>query len=152
MRIPMLALMIATVATPAMAQQDLAAAGQPPERIRSVAIQRGEPCPKAVGDEVVVCTTIVEPYRIPQTLRRQEPSAANQSWVNRTAYADQLGRAAAGLPNTCSVIGSGGATGCATAAARAYGAEKRANARAAESVPGAEGSPIIIPAQPDDEK
>ena len=142
MRFPLI-LVLAVIPGAAAAQE--AGTSQPPQRIRNVAIQRGEPCPKATGDEVVVCTTIVEPYRIPGPLRRDEPSAANQSWVNRTAYADGVGRRAGGLPDTCSPVGTGGQTGCALTWNRAYGAEKRANARAAESVPGGEDEPVSTP-------
>ena len=153
MRIPMFALLLTLPAAPLAAQQADTAAGQadtastPPQRIRSVSIQRGQACPKSTGDEIVVCTTIIEPYRIPSTLRRGEPSAANQSWVNRTAYADQVGRVAGGLPDTCSPVGTGGQSGCALAWNRAYAADKRAQQREAESVPGGEDAPITVPAE-----
>lgn len=113
-----------------------AQAGSPPQRIRNVQIQRGQPCPPAsTPDEVVVCSTLEEPYRIPGPLRNDGPvAAANQSWVNRAADVDQTSRVQAGLPNTCSPIGNGGQTGCSQAAARAWAADRRArNAAARES-------------------
>ncbi len=131
-----LALVPAAALAQAPAADQPTGSGQPPQRIRNIAIQRGETCPKSTSDEVVVCSTIVEPYRIPQSLRRTEPSAANQSWVNRTATADAVGRTAAGLPDTCSPVGTGGQSGCALALNRAYAADKRAAKRDAESVPG----------------
>ena len=84
--------------------------------IRDVTLAAGQPCPKAANDEVVVCRTLDEPYRIPKTLRNAGPIApTNQSWVNRAATIDEVGRKAGGLPNTCSPIGSGGQTGCTAA-------------------------------------
>ena len=142
MRLPLFAALVALPA-PALAQQ--AESGQPPQRIRNVTIQRGQECPKSTGDEVIVCTTIIEPYRIPGPLRRGEPSAANQSWVNRTAYADGVGRRAAGLPDTCSPVGTGGQSGCALSWNNTYAAEKRAARQAAESVPGGEDEPVSTP-------
>jgi hypothetical protein len=144
MRLPLFALAL-VIPGGAIAQQ--AETGQPPQRIRNVSIQRGQECPKSTADEVVVCTTIIEPYRIPGPLRREgaPATAANQSWVNRTAYADGVGRRAGGLPDTCSPVGSGGQTGCALSWNNAYGAEKRANRRAAEAVPGGEDAPVSVP-------
>jgi len=111
--------------------------GQPPQRIRAVQLQQGQACPRGESDEIVVCDTITEPYRIPKELRDEGPiPAQNQSWINRSATIDQVSRVAGGLPDTCSPIGSGGQTGCALQQNRAWSAEKRAQARAAESVPG----------------
>ncbi len=120
-----LALIASLIAAPAFAQD-----GNPPKRIRSIEIRKGETCPKAAGDEVVVCRTIEEPYRIPSGLRdegaAQQPT--NQSWVNRTAADEQTARIAGGLPDTCSPVGTGGQSGCALQANRAYAADKRARA------------------------
>lgn len=131
------------MAAPAMAQdrqeQALGAAGQPPQRVRNVQLQAGQPCPRSTADEIVVCETLTEPYRIPKQFRDEGPiPAENQSWANRAATIDQTSRVAAGLPDTCSPVGYGGQSGCALQANRAWAAEKRAQARAAESVPGGE--------------
>lgn len=106
--------------------------GAPPQRIRSVEIRKGETCPKSQSaDEVVVCRTVEEPYRIPSEFRDEgaAQNPTNQSWVNRAATVDQVSRVAGGLPDTCSPVGMGGQSGCAQAAARAYAADKRARAR-----------------------
>ena len=117
------------IAAPALAAaQD----GAPPQRIRSIEIRKGETCPTAQSaNEVVVCRTVEEPYRIPSEFRDEgaAQNPTNQSWVNRAATVDQVSRVAGGLPDTCSPVGTGGQTGCAQAAARAYAAEKRARAR-----------------------
>lgn len=111
----------------AMLAMAAAEAGKPPDRVRSLLIRPGDRCPAAVGNEVVVCRTEEEPYRIPKALRHPaDVSAAAQSWVNRAAVSDEVGRVAGGLPDTCSVVGSGGQTGCAAAALRAWAAERRA--------------------------
>ncbi|WP_174280207.1 hypothetical protein [Sphingomonas bacterium] len=126
------------IATALILMPGLAAAqtGSTPKRYRSVELRQGERCPVATSaDEVVVCRTLDEPYRIPSGLRDEgaAQAAPNQSWVNRTAVADQAGRVAAGLPDTCSAVGTGGQSGCALATARAFSADKRARARADSS-------------------
>ena len=125
-----IAALIATlIAAPAFAQQ-----GGSPKRIRSVQITKGQACPKAsTADEVVVCSTIEEPYRIPAPLRDEGAAAAptSQSWVNRAAEVDRTSRVAAGLPDTCSAVGTGGQSGCFQQRAAEFAADKKA--RAAEA-------------------
>jgi hypothetical protein len=107
----------------------------PPQRVRSVSLSPGQTCPKAAKDEVVVCATLDEPYRIPKALRKSEITAANQSWVNRAALMDDAGRVAAGLPDTCSVVGTGGQSGCMQSTMRAWSAERRQMAKDAAAIP-----------------
>jgi hypothetical protein len=113
---PMIKLLAAAalLAMPAMAQDN---AGQtqngPPKRIRSVLLFGEEQCPKATDpDEIVVCANSGDsPYRIPKQFRNAaKTDAANQPWTNRMEYVEQVNRA--GLPNSCSAIGTGGQTGC----------------------------------------
>ena len=119
-----LTLLAALLAAPTIAAAQDA---QPPQRIRSVTIPRGQKCPPSAPGEVVVCRTEDEPYRIPAPLRDDGPvAAANQSWVNRAATVDQVGRVAGGLPDTCSPVGTGGQSGCSLATAQAWAAERRA--------------------------
>jgi hypothetical protein len=106
--------------------QAIAPGDTPPQRVRSVTLTAGEKCPVAADGEVVVCAALDEPYRIPKTLRRSEIAKRTQSWVNRVAIMDEVGRTAAGLPNTCSVVGTGGQTGCMQSMMRAWAAERRA--------------------------
>lgn len=108
---------------------------QLPQRVRSVAIAAGQKCPVPVGDEVVVCHTEDEPYRIPKQFRQLAPSAANQSWVGRAATLDEISRVAGGLPDTCSPVGAGGQTGCTMMMMRNWAAERREARREAESIP-----------------
>jgi hypothetical protein len=102
--------------------------GKPPQRIRNIALVGNQPCPKATDPtEVVVCSRIEEPYRIPKGLRDKKPiPAQNQSWVNRAAALDEVGRKAGNLPNSCTNIGASGSTGCSLAQIKQWAAEKRA--------------------------
>jgi hypothetical protein len=114
---------------PTTTQAEAAQAGQTPQRIRNVTLTAGQACPKGAGDEIVVCQTLDQPYRIPKSLRDDKPiPAQNQSWVNRAASLDEIGRVAGGLPDTCSAVGTGGQSGCSLQRAKAYSAERRANA------------------------
>ena len=66
------ALALLTVPVGAMAQDKTdkqADAGQPVKRIRSVIVEPDQKCPPSTGDEIVVCTTVDDPYRIPKALR-----------------------------------------------------------------------------------
>lgn len=83
-----------------------------PQRIRNVMLKQGEKCPVAQGDEIVVCGKIdpEEQYRIPKEFRDQPQVAGNQSWTNRAQTMMEVNRA--GLPNSCSPVGTGGQTGC----------------------------------------
>jgi len=120
----------APTAPAASSSQQQAESGQPPKRIRDVTLTTGQTCPKAEDGEVVVCRTLEDPYRIPKPLRDQHPIAPqNQSWVNRAATMDEVGRKAGGLPDTCSPVGSGGATGCTAQMLRQWTAEQKAKRR-----------------------
>ena len=113
-----------------------AESGQPPARIRNVTINPNEACPASTSDEIVVCSTLVEPYRIPKALRNPpKKDAASQSWVNRAATMDEVGRRAGGLPDTCSPVGSGGQTGCTAMMLQQYAAEKAEKKREDTAVP-----------------
>ena len=113
-----------------------AESGKPPARIRNVTINPNEPCPASTNDEIVVCSTLTEPYRIPKALRNPpKTDAASQSWVNRAATMDEVGRRAGGLPDTCSPVGSGGQTGCTALMIQQYAAEKAEKKRQDTAVP-----------------
>jgi hypothetical protein len=129
-------ILAALIVIPGIAAAQTSEGGKPPQRIRSVSLKTGEKCPTAASDEIVVCSTLDQPYRIPKTLRNDGPiKAKNQSWVNRTATMDQVGRQAGGLPDTCSPVGTGGQSGCSLAANQAWAAERRAQRDANSTVP-----------------
>lgn len=110
--------------------------GQPPQRIRQVTLTGNEQCPTAASDEIVVCSRLDpnEQFRVPKALRQApEVPAQNQSWINRAATVDRVGRVAGGLPNTCSPVGTGGQSGCGIVAGQAWAAERRQAQREAEA-------------------
>ncbi len=134
------ALIAALLLTPgaALAQQSpnnpQAESGQPPKRVRQVTLTGDQKCPESTAEEVVVCGRDDEPYRSPKALRNDKPiPAQNQSWVNRAATMDQVGRVAGGIPDTCSPVGTGGQSGCSMMWNQQYQAERRA--RRAEATP-----------------
>ena len=127
-----LAALLLAMPAGAFAQDKQAESGQPPQRVRNIQLAPGEKCPPASGNEVVVCGTLEQPYRIPKALRDDGPvPAANQSWVNRAANVDQVSRTAGGLPDTCSPVGTGGQSGCALQINQQYAADRRAQRDAA---------------------
>jgi hypothetical protein len=131
-----IAVLAALIAFPAVAPAQDAQVDKPPQRIRSVTLTGDQKCPASNGNEIVVCSTLDQPYRIPKSLRDDKPVAAqNQSWVNRAATMDQVGRVAGGLPDTCSAVGTGGQSGCFLSRNQAYAAERRAPASETNTTP-----------------
>ncbi len=128
----MLRLLIATalVAVPStVLAQEAEEASTPPQRIRSVSINKGQQCPRSTADEVVVCTTIEDPYRIPKQMRDQpKETPASVAWgVKADRVMEDNQRV---LPGSCSPVGSYGHTGCAQQAAEQWAADKRDAANA----------------------
>jgi hypothetical protein len=122
--------------TPATGTDGTAEAGSPPQRVRSVTLGVGQKCPQSTSTEIVVCSTLDQPYRIPKQFRDSGPiPAQNQAWSNKVAVQDQIGRAAAGLPDTCSPVGTGGQSGCALMQNRQWAAERRAQRDAQSQIP-----------------
>ncbi len=121
------ALLLLTV--PAAAQEPSLGEAQqstPPERISFLVTFGEDKCPEAVGDEIVVCAAQPEGdrYRIPRPLREDEESVvAGGSWTSAVESLDGYSRAV--LPNSCSVNGSNGFTGCMQQALQQWHAERR---------------------------
>lgn len=98
----------------------------PPERISFLVTYGDDKCPEAVGDEIIVCAPQPEGdrYRIPKPLREvTESNATSTSWTSAVESLDGYSRAV--LPNSCSVNGSNGFTGCAQQALQKWFAERR---------------------------
>ncbi len=118
------------------APADGASSGTPPQRVRAVTLGAGQKCPQSSDTEIVICSTLDQPYRIPKQFRDSGPiPAQNQAWGNRAATVDQVSRVAGGLPDTCSPVGSGGQSGCALATNRQWAAERRAQRDAESTIP-----------------
>ncbi|MDH4398492.1 hypothetical protein [Sphingorhabdus sp.] len=117
------------ISSPALAEdQSLGDAQQsaPPERISFLVTFGTEKCPEAVGDEIMVCAVQPEGdrYRIPKPVRaNSESPVAGGSWTSAAESLDGYGRAV--LPNSCSVNGSNGFTGCMQQALQKWHAERR---------------------------
>lgn len=118
----------------ALAAASLACAGaapaafqeEPPERETRLVVYGEDPCPQASDEEeIVVCARRPEEerYRIPRELREGE-EPIEVSWGSRV---DLLEEAARDMrPDSCSVVGSGGQTGCTQQMLRQWHAERRA--------------------------
>lgn len=81
-----------------------------------------EPCPR---DTICVRKPESEKYRIPEELRRVEPSAQSRSWAERARNLEYVGDA--GL-SSCTPVGAGGWTGCYQKMLRQAREERRARA------------------------
>ena len=96
-----------------------------PERISFLVAIGDEKCREPEGDEIVVCANVPENerYRIPIALRKREQVLTDRSW---TSAVETLDTFAADLrPNSCSVNGTGGFTGCTQKMLQQWFAERR---------------------------
>jgi hypothetical protein len=131
-KVSMLALTLMT--TPAFASTEQFGEAQqaaPPERISFLVTFGEEKCPEAAGDEIVVCAPAPEGdrYRIPKDLRKDEEIAVSGgSWPAAVESLDGYSRAI--LPNSCSVNGSNGFTGCTQKLLQQWFAERRGISKA----------------------
>lgn len=111
-----------------------ASALAPPARETNVIVFGDDPCPQPENEnEAIVCARRPEEerYRIPRRIRERQP--IETSWASRVEDLDNESRPM--RPNSCSVVGSGGFTGCAAAAIRQWYAERRARRAAEAGVP-----------------
>ena len=117
--LPLSAFVLVTAVSP------MPVAAQQADRV--LTIYGTDKCPKnAAGEDIVVC--VVKPenerYRIPKEFRQSiEIAPTNQSWANRAASIDSLGRTGA---NSCSTSGPTGWTGCWAQQMRQAKAERKA--------------------------
>ena len=81
-----------------------------------IVIYGDDPCPKGEGGAIVVCARRPENerYRLPKRFRgdKAKSSPASTPWTNKVQTLEQASRVGAGLPDTCSAVGSGGQSGC----------------------------------------
>lgn len=112
----------------------IAFAADPPSRQSTLVIYGNDPCPTSGADnEVVVCARRPEEerYRIPRRIRERQPTET--SWASRVEGLEEESRQM--RPNSCSVVGSNGFTGCSAALIRQWYAERRARRAAEAGVP-----------------
>ena len=106
-----------------------AAAAEAPRRMSTTTVFGNDPCPPAHGDEIIVCGRLPESerYRIPKKLRENKKARVEQNWASRNATLDELARVE--RPNSCSVVGLGGQTGCSAQMLRQWSDERRAEGK-----------------------
>lgn len=124
MRNLVLATLVLLVATsPALAEDNA-----PPEITRTATVFGNDPCPKAVGDEVIVCGRLPESerYRIPKAFRQKprEDRGPGASWSSRVEGLEAAQRYT--MPGSCTVHGSFGQSGCTQAMIRQWFLERQA--------------------------
>jgi hypothetical protein len=111
-----------------------ALAFDPPPRQSTLVVYGDDPCPSSGADnEVVVCARRPEEerYRIPRRLRERQP--IETSWASRVEGLDEESRPM--RPNSCSVVGSNGFTGCTSQMIRQWYADRRARRAEEASTP-----------------
>lgn len=103
-----------------------AAPADAPRVMRTTTVFGDDPCPAAAKDEIVVCGRLpeAERFRIPQKLRKPKNERTTRPWSEQNAILDDVARVQ--RPDSCSVVGSGGQTGCTQAMIRQWAAERRA--------------------------
>ncbi|MBB3359085.1 MULTISPECIES: hypothetical protein [unclassified Novosphingobium] len=81
------------------------------EKVNQLIIYGDDPCPVSTAEQITVCARKdeAERFRIPAPLRDNPNDPKNQTWTDRVKAYETVG--AAGI-NSCSPVGSGGATGC----------------------------------------
>jgi hypothetical protein len=124
--------LVASSASASTEQLGEAQQASPPERISFLVTFGDDKCPQAKGDEIVVCAPAPEGdrYRIPKKLRDDEgaPVSGGNSWTSAVESLDSYARA--NLPNSCSVNGSNGFTGCTQKMLQQWFAERRGKSEA----------------------
>ena len=123
-------------AVTARAEPDQAAASEPSQdKIASLVVYGNDPCPRSSGDEIVVCGREPESERsrVPKRFRGKKTEPAQESWSNTVRELEWVSRV--GTPNSCSPVGSGGATGCYRLFLEQARAERRQARQDAADVP-----------------
>lgn len=112
------------------------AADPPTPTTRTATVFGDDPCPKATGDEIVVCGRLPESerFRIPKQFRegQRKDSGPSASWGSRVEVLEDAQRFT--RPGSCTAIGSNGQSGCTEQMIRQWFRERQemARARAAE--------------------
>jgi len=126
-------LAVSTLPQPAFAADK--AQAEPPKKVISITVYGNDPCPQSQGEEIVVCAREPESerYRVPKRFRKPKEKPPEKSWKSRAEIVDEATRAT--RPNSCSVVGSGGQTGCTAEMLRQWQLQKQAQ-KAAEAEAG----------------
>ena len=97
-----------------------------PGRSSSLVGYGDDPCPPWTDEENVVCARRPESerYRIPEEFRENKEKRGSVAWGARVEEMEEATRFT--RPNSCSVVGSWGQTGCLADAIRQWSADRRA--------------------------
>jgi hypothetical protein len=98
-----------------------------PEKSQSLVVYGDDPCPKAQDDEeIVVCARRpeTERFRIPKEFRENKEERGSVAWSSRFQELEDATRYT--RPNSCSVVGTWGQTGCWNMMMRQWHDERRA--------------------------
>jgi hypothetical protein len=122
---PALAILLfdAGLAAPAAAHDELQT--RAPQRETNLVVYGEDPCPEpADEEEIVVCARRPEQerYRVPAPLRRGE-QLRETAWSSRAADLEEAQRDT--RPDSCSVVGSFGQSGCTQQLLRAWRDQRR---------------------------
>lgn len=117
--------LVGLLLTPLLSSPVFAQAEPPPERTINLLVYGDDPCPQGEGDEIVVCARRpeAERYRIPKKLREKPAVSGGPGWGSQVATMESVQRQ--NLPNSCSVNGANGATGCTAKMLEQWFAERR---------------------------
>ena len=120
--------MTVAFAVPAVAQDA-------PQRSSTLVVYGEDRCPEASSDEVVVCARRPENerYRIPKDLREKQRLPGGIAWGSQVAAMEEATRFT--RPGSCSVVGSGGQSGCFADSVRQWAADRRGRKAEAASIP-----------------
>ncbi len=125
------ALLILPAPAPVLAQVQAPSA---PARESTIIVYGNDPCPQPESEsDAVVCARRPEEerYRIPRQIRERQQTET--SWASRVESLEEESRPM--RPGSCSVVGSGGQSGCTNALIRQWFAERRALRAAEAGVP-----------------
>ncbi len=107
--------------------KDANATADDPERWSILVTFGDDICPESTDSEIIVCARQPEEerYRIPKDIREKEKEEEAQYAMSWTAqFQNHEDEARLGRPNSCSVAGTNGFTGCQAAALRQWFAER----------------------------
>lgn len=108
-----------------------------PQRTTTATVFGNDPCPKPVGDEIVVCGRLPENerYRIPKRFRNQDrpESGPSKAWGAKVESLEAAQRFT--MPGSCTAVGSWGQTGCTQAMLHQWYLERQQAKRDAARVP-----------------
>jgi hypothetical protein len=117
------------------AAQEVPGSEEAPARSSTLIVYGADRCPQSTSEEVVVCARKPESerYRIPKALREKQRLPGGIAWGSQVAHMEEATRFT--RPNSCSVVGSGGQSGCFADSIRQWATDRRARRAEAQSIP-----------------